>query len=86
MAPCETVPYEVVRRVDQTARRHVAEALRRVAHGNIYPPERVDAALSATYCRVGNLSALPELAPLWVAGKVDEQLGRYRTEHSIKSA
>jgi two-component system, OmpR family, sensor histidine kinase KdpD len=62
------------------------EALRRrVAHGNIYPPERVDAAL-ATYCRVGNLSALPELALLWVAGKVDEQLGRYRTEHSIESA
>ena len=59
------------------------EALRRrMAHGNIYPPEKIDAAL-ANYFRVGNLTALRELALLWVAGKVDEQLERYRADHGI---
>ncbi|RVX44497.1 two-component system sensor histidine kinase KdpD [Nonomuraea polychroma] len=81
----ETVPDEVVRRADQIELVDMApEALlRRMAHGNVYPPERVDAAL-ANYFRVGNLTALRELALLWVAGKVDEQLDRYRTEHSIR--
>ncbi|GAA3574690.1 DUF4118 domain-containing protein [Microlunatus spumicola] len=61
------------------------EALRRrLAHGNVYPADRVDAALG-NYFRVGNLSALRELALLWVAGKVDEQLERYRAEHGIGS-
>ena len=50
------------------------EALRRrMAHGNIYPPERVDAAL-ANYFRPGNLGALRELALLWVADRVEESL------------
>ncbi|SEH03583.1 two-component system, OmpR family, sensor histidine kinase KdpD [Nonomuraea solani] len=80
----ETVPDEVVRRADQIELVDMApEALRRrLAHGNVYPPERVDAAL-ANYFRVGNLTALRELALLWLADKVDEQLGRYRTDHSI---
>ncbi|WP_214410713.1 DUF4118 domain-containing protein [Sphaerisporangium fuscum] len=80
----ETVPDEVVRRADQVEIVDMApEALRRrMAHGNIYPPEKVDAALS-NYFRVGNLTALRELALLWVAGKVDEQLDRYRAEHGI---
>ena len=59
------------------------EALRRrMAHGNIYPPEKVDAAL-AQLLPVGNLTALRELALLWLADKVDEQLDRYRAEHGI---
>ena len=59
------------------------EALRRrMAHGNVYAPEKVDAALS-NYFRVGNLTALRELALLWVAGKVDDQLDRYRADHGI---
>ncbi|MGR6914775.1 DUF4118 domain-containing protein [[Actinomadura] parvosata] len=80
----ETVPDEVVRRADQIELVDMApEALRRrLAHGNVYLPERVDAAL-ANYFRVGNLTALRELALLWVADKVDEQLGRYRTDHAI---
>ena len=50
------------------------EALRnRLAHGNIYPPERIDAAL-ANYFRPGNLAALRELALLWLADRVDEGL------------
>ncbi|RJL30059.1 ATP-binding protein [Bailinhaonella thermotolerans] len=80
----ETVPDEVVRRADQVELVDMApEALRRrLAHGNVYPPEKVDAALS-NYFRVGNLTALRELALLWVAGTVDEQLDRYRAEHGI---
>ncbi|SPL92532.1 Osmosensitive K+ channel histidine kinase KdpD [[Actinomadura] parvosata subsp. kistnae] len=80
----ETVPDEVVRGADQIELVDMApEALRRrLAHGNVYLPERVDAAL-ANYFRVGNLTALRELALLWVADKVDEQLGRYRTDHAI---
>ncbi|GII42102.1 sensor histidine kinase [Planotetraspora phitsanulokensis] len=80
----ETVPDEVVRRADQIELVDMSpEALlRRMAHGNVYPPEKVDAALS-NYFRVGNLTALRELALLWVAGKVDEQLDRYRADHGI---
>ncbi|WP_248962608.1 DUF4118 domain-containing protein [Sphaerisporangium perillae] len=80
----ETVPDEVVRQADQVELVDMSpEALRRrLAHGNVYPPERIDAALS-NYFREGNLTALRELALLWVAGKVDEQLERYRADHGI---
>jgi two-component system sensor histidine kinase KdpD len=86
IAQRETVPDDIVRRaeqielVDQTP-----EALRRrMAHGNIYSAEKVDAALS-NYFRVGNLSALRELALLWLADRVDEGLQRYRSDHRIDS-
>jgi two-component system sensor histidine kinase KdpD len=80
----ETVPDEVVRRAHQIELVDMpAEALRRrMAHGNVYAPEKVDAALSH-YFRVGNLTALRELALLWVAGRVDEALQKYRHEHGI---
>ncbi|GAA4385355.1 sensor histidine kinase KdpD [Actinomadura verrucosospora] len=80
----ETVPDEVVRRADQVELVDMTpEALRRrMAHGNVYAPEKVDAALG-NYFRVGNLTALRELALLWLAGKVDDQLDRYRAEHEI---
>ncbi|WP_405731657.1 DUF4118 domain-containing protein [Streptomyces sp. NBC_01537] len=80
----ETVPDEVVRRADQIELVDLpAEALRRrMAHGNVYAPEKVDAALS-NYFRVGNLTALREMALLWVAGRVDEALVKYRSEHGI---
>jgi two-component system sensor histidine kinase KdpD len=80
----ETVPDEVVRRADQVELVDITpEALRRrMAHGNIYPAEKVDAALT-NYFRTGNLTALRELALLWVVERVDEGLQRYRTEHGI---
>ncbi|SFO46563.1 Universal stress protein family protein [Geodermatophilus obscurus] len=80
----ETVPDEVVRRADQVELVDMSpEALRRrMAHGNVYPAERVDAALG-NYFRVGNLTALRELALLWLADRVDEGLRRYRAEHAI---
>ncbi|GIE89535.1 sensor histidine kinase [Actinoplanes regularis] len=82
----ETVPDAVVRQADQIELVDMTpEALRRrMAHGNIYVPEKVDAALG-NYFRVGNLTALRELALLWVADKVDEQLDRYRAENRITS-
>ncbi|QYC45545.1 Sensor protein KdpD [Nonomuraea coxensis DSM 45129] len=80
----ETVPDEVVRRAEQIELVDMSpEALRRrMAHGNVYAPEKVSAAMS-NYFRVGNLTALRELALLWVAGKVDDQLDRYRADHGI---
>ena len=80
----ETVPDPVVRHADQIELVDMApEALRRrLAHGNIYPPERIDAALG-NYFRVGNLTALRELALLWVADRVDEELSDYRERHDI---
>jgi two-component system sensor histidine kinase KdpD len=83
----ETIPDEIVRQADQIEIVDISpEALRRrMAHGNIYPSERVDAALS-NYFRVGNLSALRELALLWVAGRVDEGLQRYRAAHGIEQS
>ena len=83
----ETVPDAIVRAADQVEMVDMTpEALRRrMAHGNIYPPEKIDAALT-NYFRSGNLSALRELALLWLANKVDEGLQRYRTEHKITGA
>ncbi|MFJ4468756.1 DUF4118 domain-containing protein [Streptomyces sp. NPDC089424] len=80
----ETVPDEVVRRADQVELVDMSpEALRRrMAHGNIYKPDKVDAALS-NYFRPGNLTALRELALLWVADRVDEYLTEYRNEHRV---
>jgi two-component system, OmpR family, sensor histidine kinase KdpD len=53
-----------------------------MVHGNIYPPNRIEAALTH-YFRPGNLTALRELALLWVADRVEEGMQRYRTEHGI---
>ncbi|MFH9064878.1 ATP-binding protein [Streptomyces coeruleorubidus] len=80
----ETVPDEVVRRADQVELVDMSpEALRRrMAHGNIYQPDKVDAALS-NYFRPGNLTALRELALLWVADRVDAYLTQYRSDHRV---
>ncbi|MFI0826988.1 ATP-binding protein [Streptomyces roseolus] len=82
----ETVPDEIVRRADQIELVDMSpEALRRrMAHGNVYTSDKVDAALS-NYFRPGNLTALRELALLWTADRVDEYLRQYRGEHNIRS-
>ncbi|SHN20454.1 sensor histidine kinase [Actinacidiphila paucisporea] len=83
----ETVPDEVVRRADQIELVDMSpqSLRRRMAHGNIYAPDKVDAALS-NYFRPGNLTALRELALLWTADRVDEYLREYRAEHRISAA
>ena len=80
----EKVPDEIVRAADQIELVDITpEALRRrLAHGNVYAPERVDAALS-NYFRRGNLTALRELALLWLADQVDAALEKYRAENKI---
>ncbi|MEU0528950.1 sensor histidine kinase [Amycolatopsis tolypomycina] len=84
IAQQETVPDEVVRRAEQLELVDITpEALRRrLAHGNVYPANRIDAALG-NYFRPGNLTALRELALLWVADQVDVALQRYRSERDI---
>ncbi|MHB2023320.1 MAG: sensor histidine kinase [Mycobacteriales bacterium] len=81
----ETLPDSVVRGADQVELVDIApEALRRrMAHGNVYAPDKINAAMS-NYFRVGNLTALRELALLWLADKVEEGLKHYRAEHHIE--
>jgi two-component system, OmpR family, sensor histidine kinase KdpD len=83
----ETIPDAKVRAAEQVELVDMTpEALRRrMAHGNIYPAERVDAAL-ANYFRPGNLAALRELALLWVADRVDESLQQYMEDHGIDAS
>jgi two-component system, OmpR family, sensor histidine kinase KdpD len=80
----ETIPDEVVRRADQVELvDQTPEALRRrLAHGNIYAPDKVDTTLTS-YFRSGNLAALRALTLLWLADKVDVGLEEYREEHGI---
>ena len=82
----ETVPDAVLRAADQIEVVDLApQALRdRLADGRVYPAERIDAALS-NYFRLGNLTALRELALLWLADEVDTALKTYRAEHGIDS-
>lgn len=83
----ETVPDAVVRAADQIEVVDLApQSLRdRLAAGAVYPAERIDAALS-NYFRLGNLTALRELALLWLADEVDSALQSYREEHGIRGA
>lgn len=80
----ETVPDAWVRRAEQIELVDMTpEALRRrMAHGNVYPSDRIDAALS-NYFRPGNLAALRELALSWLADRVDDQLQDYLDDHGI---
>jgi two-component system, OmpR family, sensor histidine kinase KdpD len=80
----ETVPDYIVRNAEQVELVDMTpEALRRrMAHGNIYPPDRIDAALH-NYFRQGNLTALRELALLWLADQVEENLDAYIATHDI---
>ncbi|WP_394768129.1 ATP-binding protein [Lacisediminihabitans sp.] len=81
----ETIPDSVLRSADQIEVVDLApEALRtRLSGGQIYPAGTIDAALS-NYFRLGNLTALRELALLWLADEVDVALQEYRNEHGIR--
>ncbi len=80
----ETIPDSIVRQASQVELIDITpEALRRrLSHGNVYTPARIDAALS-NYFRRGNLTALRELALLWLADQVDTALAKYRAENKI---
>ncbi len=84
IAQGETVPDAIVRAADQIELVDMSpEALRRrMAHGNIYSADKIDAALG-NYFRPGNLAALRELALLWVADRVEDSLQQYMADHGI---
>ncbi|MFH8385221.1 DUF4118 domain-containing protein [Kitasatospora sp. NPDC018058] len=86
VAQRETIPDEVVRAADRIELVDLSpEALRtRMAHGEVYPPDRIDVALRH-YFRAGNLGALRELALLWLADRVEEELADYRARHGIRA-
>jgi two-component system sensor histidine kinase KdpD len=81
----ETIPDSALRSADQIEVVDLTpEALRaRLAGGQIYPAGTIDAALS-NYFRLGNLTALRELALLWLADEVDVALQTYRNDHKIQ--
>src|SRR3954452_1343668 len=83
----ETIPDSVLRSADQVELIDLTpQSLRdRLSQGLVYPAARVDAALS-NYFRLGNLTALRELALLWLADEVDTALRAYREEHGIKTS
>ncbi|MFH8476532.1 DUF4118 domain-containing protein [Streptomyces sp. NPDC018000] len=82
----ETLPDEVARRAGQIELVDLPPEVlrRRMVHGDVYPPDRIESALTH-YFRVGNLTALRELALLWLADRVEEGLQRYRAEHGISA-
>ena len=82
----ETIPDAVLRQADNVELVDLApQSLRdRLTEGVVYPAARVDAALS-NYFRLGNLTALRELALLWLADEVDSALQSYRAEKGIAS-
>ena len=71
----ERVPDWVVRRADQLELIDSSpeQLRRRMAHGNIYPPDKVPGALG-NFFQTENLTALRELALRFVADEVDEHL------------
>src|SRR5262249_13884293 len=74
----ETIPDEVVRDAAQVELvDSTPEALRRrMAHGNIYAPDAVDAPIT-NYFQTENLAALRELTLLWMADQVDTTEGEH---------
>ncbi|MEW2461297.1 ATP-binding protein [Microbacterium sp. NPDC047426] len=87
IAQQETIPDAVVRAADEVEVVDLApQTLRdRLSAGLVYPAERIDAALS-NYFRLGNLTALRELALLWLADEVDSALRSYRAEQGIEGS
>lgn len=80
----ETLPDWILDQADEVELIDISPyALRqRMKHGNIYPRERIDAALN-NFFREGNLTALRELALRRTAEKTEAQLQQYMTEHGI---
>ena len=80
----ETLPDWILDQADEVELIDISPyALRqRMKHGNIYPPERIDAALN-NFFREGNLTALREIALRRTAEKTEAQLQKYMTEHGI---
>jgi two-component system sensor histidine kinase KdpD len=81
----ETLPDRILDEADEVELVDIApHALRqRMKHGNIYPAERIEAALN-NFFREGNLTALREIALRLTAEKTEAQLEAYMTGHHIE--
>jgi two-component system sensor histidine kinase KdpD len=73
----ETVPDSIVQAADQIELVDMSpEALRRrLAHGHVYPPDRIDTSLANMF-RPEVLGKLRQLSLLWLADRVEEQIER----------
>jgi two-component system sensor histidine kinase KdpD len=82
----ERVPDWVVRRANQIelVDSSPEQLRRRMLHGNIYPPERAQQALTHFF-RTDNLIALRELALRFVADETDEELQDHLRRHHTAS-
>ncbi len=81
----ETLPDWILDQADEVELIDISPyAMRqRMKHGNIYPKERIEAALN-NFFREGNLTALREMALRRTAEKTESQLQEYMTEHGIR--
>src|SRR2546421_6286835 len=80
----ETLPDRILDQADEVELVDISPyALRqRMRHGNIYPPDRIEASLN-NFFREGNLTALREMALRRTAEKTEAHLQQYMTEHGI---
>ena len=80
----EVIPDAIVRKADQIELVDIPPELlrQRLSSGLVYASDKIDAAL-ANYFRLGNLSALREIALIWLADRVEEGLAEYRKRHRI---
>lgn len=80
----ETIPDKVLDRADEIEVIDISpDALReRIQKGKVYAVDKIDTALN-NFFRVGNLTALRELALREVANEVDERLTIYKNEKSV---
>jgi two-component system sensor histidine kinase KdpD len=83
----ETVPDGFLKRADEVINVDVSvEELRtRMRQGKIYPPEKVEQALTHFF-RKGNLSTLRELALRTVAEEVGSKAARYRQDEGLEKS
>ncbi len=83
----ERVPDWVVRKADQIelVDSSPEQLRRRLLHGNVYPPDKIEGALS-NFFRFENLAALRELALRFVADETEEEMLAYLAKyHNSKS-
>lgn len=82
----ETVPDSVIERADQVELIDLTpeELVKRLKEGKVYRPQQVEQALRGFF-RVGNLTALRELALRQTAERVNREVQDYREAHRIEN-
>lgn len=82
----ETVPDSVIEQADQVELIDLTpeELVKRLMEGKIYRPQQVDQALRGFF-RIGNLTALRELALRQTAERVNREVQDYREAHRIET-